>query len=295
MKKMLWAVISGGVKNFAVDIFLLIFGSALYAFAFVYFIKPQKISPGGVTGVSMVVNYLVPMAPVGFLILLINIPVICLGYYKMGGRFVLKTMFVTFLSSSFIDIFTIFFPGYDGERLVAALFGGVIMGFSIAIIMLRGATTGGTDILAKVIRLKLPYFSMGRLMLFLDSIIITVSALVYKDFETAIYSVVYLTAQSLVLDRVLYGSDSGRFLFIVTDKGKEISELIFKVINRGVTFVPAIGGFKDEKKQLLLCAMRSQEVDKAVNTVKITDPNAFTVVTITGGVFGQGFEKKYDI
>lgn len=295
MKKLKNFILGGTVRDFLADLFFLALGSALYAFAFVYFIDPQRISPGGVTGIAAVINHSLPVLPTGAIIIAINIPILTLGFLKVGGKFIFKTIFVTLLSSSFIDIFARVLPTYQGERLVAALFGGVLIGLGLAFVMLRGSTTGGTDILAKVLRLKFPYFSMGRLMLFLDGIVIIIATFSYGDLETALYSAIYLVVHSYTLDTFLYGSDTGRLLFIVTNKAEEIATALFESINRGVTLLPAKGGYKNEQRQIILCAMRSQEVDKAVKTVKKTDADAFTVVTLTGGVFGRGFEKKYDM
>lgn len=275
--------------------FFLITGSVLYAFAFAYFVDPNKISPGGVTGVAAVINYITECIPTGVAIIILNIPIIFLGFYKIGGKFIIKTIFTTLFSSVMIDIFEKFLPNYGGERLIAAIFGGVLLGLGLGLIMLRGGTTGGTDVLAKVLRIKFPYLSMGRLILTLDGVVIAVAAIVYKDLETALYSIVTIFASSKMLDAVLYGSDKGKLLLIVTNKPKEVANALFDKTDRGVTVVNAKGGYSCEERQLLLCAMRNQEVDSAVKTVKNTDSAAFTIVTVTGGVFGEGFEKKFDM
>lgn len=277
------------------DVFLFILGAAIYSFSFVYFIEPHKISPGGLTGISAIINYLFPVIPVGMILFTLNIPVIILGFYKVGGRFIIKTLFVTAIISFFIDLFSNIISPYKGERLIAALFGGVLIGFGLALVMLRGGTTGGTDVLAKIMRIKFPFFSMGRMVLALDGLVVIFAAITYKNLETALYSVVTLFASAKMLDAVLYGSDTGKFLFIVTNKSESVSAAIFDAINRGVTIIPAKGGYKNEHRTLLLCALRNVEVDKAIKTVKSADDTAFTVVTVTGGVFGRGFEKKYDM
>ncbi|MBQ4154009.1 MAG: YitT family protein [Clostridia bacterium] len=283
------------LKDILIDLLFLVVGSVVYAFGVVYFVDPHKISPGGITGIAAVVNYLLPFLPIGLLILIFNIPIITLGFLRVGGKFIFKTLFVTLISSVIIDVFDRFLPVYEGERLIAAIFGGVLIGLGLSLVMLRGGTTGGTDVLAKVIRIKYPYFSMGRLVLILDGIIVIIASITYKDLETALYSAITLFASAQMLDAVLYGSDAGRFLFIVTNKTKEISDAIFEATDRGVTILPAKGGYKNENREVVLCALRKPEVDKAVKTVKVTDPEAFTIVTVTGGVFGEGFEKKYDM
>ncbi len=286
---------SSSLNSILLDLLFFIFGSAIFSFGFVYFLDPHKISPGGVTGIAAIINYLLPVLSTGLVLLILNIPIIALGFWKVGGKFIIKTLFITVLNSVMIDLFIKFLPSYRGERLLAAIFGGVMVGIGLALVMLRGGTTGGTDVLAKVLRIKFPYFSMGRMVLALDGVVITLSAIAYSDLETALYSVVALFASSKILDAILYGSDTGKFLFIVTNKEKEVSKALFDATDRGVTIVPAKGGYKNEERQLLLCALRNQEVDKAVKTVKKTDSEAFTIVTVTGGVFGEGFEKKYDM
>lgn len=283
------------LKDILVDLLFLVVGSVVFAFGVVYFVDPHKISPGGITGIATVINYLFPFLPIGILLLIFNVPIIFLGYLKVGGRFIFKTLFVTVISSLIIDLFDNYLPSYEGERLIAAIFGGVLIGLGLSLVMLRGGTTGGTDVLAKVMRIKYPYFSMGRLVLILDGIVVIVASITYRDLETALYSAITLFASSQMLDAVLYGSDAGRFLFIVTNKPEEISEAIFNATDRGVTILPAKGGYKNEQREVVLCALRKPEVDKAVKTVKVTDPDAFTIVTVTGGVFGEGFEKKYDM
>ncbi len=282
-------------KDLFFDLIFFIVGAAVFSFGFVYFIDPHKISPGGMTGIAAVISYLFEFIPTGVALFILNVPIIVLGFIKIGGKFIIKTLFVTVLTSVTIDFFESVLPVYEGERLLAALFGGVLVGIGLALVMLRGGTTGGTDVLAKVFRTKFPYFSMGRMVLILDGVVVVISAIVYKDLETALYSVVALFTSAKMLDALLYGSDIGKFLFIVTNKAEEVSNALFAATDRGVTILPAKGGYKKEDRELLLCALRNQEVDKAIKTVKKTDPEAFTVVTVTGGVFGEGFEKKYDM
>lgn len=280
------------IKDISADFCLIFLGSALYSFAFVYFLDPNRISPGGITGMAAVINYIFPFLPTGTVLLALNIPIIFLGFFKIGGKFIIKTFYATTLVSFLINIFEKLLPEYKGERLLAAVFGGVFAGLGLAVVMLRGGTTGGTDVLAKVMRMRFPYFSIGRMVMALDGIVVLIAAVTYKDLETALYSAVTLFAASKMLDAVLYGFDTGKLLFIVTNKPKEVSAALFEAVCRGVTLVSCKGGYRNEDRSLLLCALRNQEVDKAVKTIKTTDNSAFTIVTATGGVFGEGFEKK---
>ncbi len=291
MKKRIGKVSSSQLKKQLLDYGCFLLGAAFYAFAFCYFIKPNNISPGGITGIAAIFNTLFG-TPTGLVLFLLNIPILWLGFHKIGGGFLIKTLVATLLTSVLIDVFTLILPTFRGERLLAALFGGVLAGVGFALVLLRGGTTGGVDIIAKVIRLKYPFFSMGRLILLLDGAVILLATLCYRDIETALYTVLSLFISSKVMDTVLYGADQGRLLFIITTKGKAMTTALFRSVGRGTTVVPSYGGFREEEKQMLLCAVRPQEVSRAMETVKNIDEQAFTVVTVAGGIFGYGFEKE---
>lgn len=264
-------------------------GSALYSFSFCYFIEPNQISPGGITGIAAIINYVFSL-PTGVMVFLLNLPVLIFGMKKIGGKFILKTIVVTIMISVMLDIFGIFVPEFSGDRLLAALFGGVLSGSGLALVMLRGATTGGVDVIAKIVRIKHPFLSMGRLILIMDGIVVLLAAVCYRNIETALFTVIELFASSKVIDAVLYGSDKGRMLIIITNNGEEVSNRLFKEIKRGITLVPVKGGYLKKDRQMLICALRTQEAARAVATVKNTDPNAFTIVTLTGSILGYGFE-----
>ena len=277
------------VKRSIIDYLFFLAGSALYAFGFAYFIEPNNISPGGLTGIAAIINYLLYL-PTGAVSFCLNIPLLTLGFKKMGSNFVIKTLFVTAVTSVLIDLFAAVLPDFKGERLLAAIFGGALSGFGLSLVMLRGATTGGIDIIAVILKQKFPYLGIGRLVLILDSIVITLAAVCYREIESALFAVVAIFISGNLLDAMLYGSDKGRLVFIVTNKGREVAKAIFNEINRGVTILPSYGAYENKNNQALICALKVNEVDNAIKTVSQADPNAFTVVTVTGGIFGRGFK-----
>lgn len=280
--------------NYLINYLFYILGSIIYAIGYAYFVQPNKISPGGITGVASVLAYLTSI-PTGILYFAINIPIIILGFIKVGGKFTLRTLSVTVIVSFFIDTFVAVLPEFKGERLLAAIFGGLLMGLGLALIMLRGATSGGTDVLAKVIRQKFPFFSMGRIVLALDAAVAIFAATVYKNIETALFTVITVFVSSRVLDALLYGLDDGRMLFVITDNPENVAKALFFSVERGITKVNALGAYSGENRNILICALRINQVDKAVKAIKSADENAFTVVALTGGVFGSGFEKKTEV
>ena len=184
------------------------------------------------------------------------------------------------------------FSGFKGERLLASVFGGALSGLGLSLVMLRGATTGGIDVIAKVIKGKYPFMSMGRLILILDGIVVALATILYKNIETALFTVISLFVGSKVIDAVLYGGEQSRLVVIVTSKADKMAQALFQSVGRGVTYVPALGGYSKNKTTMLLCAMRKQEVGRAINAIKECDISAFTVITLAGGVFGYGFEAR---
>lgn len=277
------------VKKTIIDYIFFLAGSALYAFGFVFFIEPNNISPGGFTGIAAIINFLLGL-PTGAVLFFLNLPVLVLGYKKMGGNFLVKTLFVTAVTSLLIDLFSTFLPDFNGDRLLAAIFGGALSGFGLSLVMLKGGTTGGIDIIAVVLKQKFPFLGIGRLVLILDSIVITLAAICYREIESALFAVVAIFISGNLLDAMLYGSDKGRLIFIVTNKGAQVANAIFKNINRGVTILPSYGAYENKDNQTLICALKVNEVDNAIKTVSVADPGAFTVVTVTGGIFGRGFK-----
>ena len=279
------------VKRIIVDYIFFLVGSALFSFAFAFFIYPNNISPGGLTGIASIINYTL-LLPTGAVLFFINIPVLLLGFRKKGGVFLIKTVFVTAITSVLIDVFIYILPKFNGDRFLAAIFGGALAGFGLALVMLRGGTTGGVDVIAVILKEKFPFLSIGRLVLILDCVVIALAAICYKEIESALFAVISIFISGKVLDTMLYGADKGRLIFIVTNKEKEVSKVIFEQINRGVTILPSYGGFNMEKNKTLICAVRFNEVDLAIKAVRSVDEKSFTVVTIAGGIFGLGFEIK---
>lgn len=276
------------LRPWAVDYLFYGIGAFIYAFGFYYFIENNGISPGGFTGIAAVLHFWLGL-PTGLLYFLLNVPALLLGLFFIGGRFVIRTTVVTVLISGFMQLCTVMLRPFTGDRLLAALFGGMLCGLGIALVMLHGATTGGSDILAKLWRRKRPYLSMGWVMLFMDGAVALLAAACYRDLQTLLYTAVSIFVSSRVINAVLYGGDQGRLLFIVTAKGQGVAAKIMQQLQRGVTVLPAVGAYSGQDGQVLLCALRKPEVARAVQLVRETDAQAFTVITVTGGVLGEGF------
>lgn len=272
------------------DLFCYIAGSFIYSVAVTVFISSNEISPGGITGISTLVNHLFGL-PVGIILLLLNIPIIIIGFIRLGGVFILKTSVVTVIVSLMLEITQAIFPEPRFEKILAALFGGILMGVGIGIIMLRGATTGGIDIIAKLINRRFRHLTVGRLILLMDAFIILLAALVYRNIESAMYSVVSMYACSYIMDTILYGADKGRMIYIVTEKPYDISDAIVSRVKRGVTQIGVKGGYTGESRIMLMCTVRINEVGEVYSIIREYDNNAFTVVSEAGEILGEGFKQ----
>ncbi len=279
------------VKKTLVDLLFYVVGCLIYSTAVTMFTDPNKLSPGGVTGIALILNELFSL-PTGLMVLIINIPLIIAGFLVLGKKFVLNTAVATFIMSLSLDAVKTFVKPYYTDGILASLFGGIMMGAGLALVFLRGATTGGTDIAAKLINHKFRFVSIGRIILFMDLAVVAVSAVIYKNFQSALYSVVSIYAASRVMDSLLYGTDKGKFMHIITSSPNEISKAVFSELGRGVTQVNAIGGYTGEHRSLLLCAVRPSEVALLQSIVRKTDPSAFMVISDVGEILGEGFKKN---
>lgn len=279
------------VLNGVLNSLFIILGNFIYALGFSVFVYENQISPGGVTGIATLVNYYISVLPIGILILIFNIPLFILGFIKFKIGFVLKSLLSTVLSSVFIDMLSLKFFHYNGDRILAALAGGILCGCGLAIVMHRGSTTGGTDIIAMLINLKYPFFSVGKAILVVDALIVVIAALIYKNFETVLYSILFIFISSRAVDYVLYGSDKGKLIFIMSSKSDIITKKINEYIGRGVTELKSIGGYTGKEVKTLMCAAKVQDIYKIERVIKSVDDNAFVIITEASKIVGNGFKE----
>ncbi len=275
--------------SFLIDLLFYIAGGMIYSVAVLLFLTENEISPGGLTGIATILNYLFSL-PIGTVVFILNIPLLAAGFIKFGGVFIVKTAVATAVMSLTLDISGLFMPKMKIDPILAALFGGLLMGLGISLFMLRGATTGGTDIIAKLINRKFPHLTVGRLMLAADAAVVGLSALVYKNMESALYAVIAIYASSRVMDLILYGADRGKIIYVITDNAKELSDSIMSLINRGVTLLDVTGAYTGTKRQMLMCTVRRHEVAAVCRLATSCDKNAFIIVGEAGEVLGEGFK-----
>ncbi len=273
------------------DVLYTLAGTLLYALGVYVFTAPNQIAPGGVSGFVTILNHLIG-APIGIVTAAINLPLIVLGWFYLGHPFILKTLisvagFAVFYDYTFVPLH---FPQYEGDYLLAALFGGALIGIGLGITFLGESSTGGLDISSMVIQKKYPYIKISSLVFFFDLIIIAFGAVAYQTIESALYALVAMFVQTKFIDVVLYGADMGKMVTIVTGKGDEVAGRILKEMERGVTKIESIGAYSGERKQTLLCAVRQNEYHKLQRIVYETDPGAFMIVSTATEVLGDGFK-----
>ena len=276
------------LKYFLRDIIFIILASVLYAIGVAVFLQPAEISPGGITGVATIINYLSSF-PTGTAILLLNFPLILVGFIKLGGKLIIKTGIATIISSVFIDVLSNFEFNFTNDKIISALAGGLLLGVGMGVLFIFGATSGGTDIGAKLLKIKYPYFSMGRLILILDAFVISVSGLIYGNLESAMYAALAILVSTTVIDRIQRGEQGGMVGFVITDKPKLIKEEIYKAISRGVSEIEIKGGYSGDRKTMIFCSFRRSQSIDFQRIIKNSDGKSFVIITNASEIYGQGF------
>lgn len=279
------------VKALGLDIIFIIVGSALLAVSIDVFTAPNNIAPGGVSGISTMMNYLWE-APIGLVAFIINIPILLWGIIEIGYKFLMKTILAVVVSSVLIDVFEGVLPVYKGDMMLTSLLAGVTMGVGLALVFLRGATTGGTDMVARLLGRRFRHISMGKLMLAVDGVIVVASAFVFKSIENAVYACIVIVVSSFLIDKILYGADvgTGKVFYVVSSKTKEIGERIMKEMDRGVTYIDSRGGYSNKSGEMLFCAVRRYEVYTINKIIREVDRDAFVIVGDAGEISGEGFK-----
>ena len=276
-------------KRTALDGLFYVLGSVLYALSVNIFTAPNQIAPGGVTGVATLFNFLWG-TPIGTAILVINLPLLIAAWFRLGKAFTVRTLIVTVLSSVVIDATSPFLPVFRGDKMLIALFGGVLAGAGLGLIYMRGATTGGTEVVARLLERKFRHIPIGRLILLVDALVVAASALVYRNVETALYAMVLIFVSTSLMDALVYGGDKGKMLLVMSQREREIADAVLERMERGVTMLNATGAYTGGDRRVLLCAVRRSEMYELRSLVMDIDPGAFIIVVSTDEVLGEGFK-----
>lgn len=274
------------------DILVCIIGSALVGTALSVFTIPNEIAPGGISGLSTALAYMLGVR-VSVLTLVLNIPIMLAAYRLLGKRSFFYTLLSTALLSGFIELAS-FLPVYTGNILIAAVYGGVLTGIGIGILFLRNITTGGTDLIALMLHKAFPNVPNGTILAVIDGIVVLIAVLVFRKIEVALTSVLTIYFSSKVIDLIAQGVDYAKVIYIVTDKGKELSAVLNSSTDRGNTVIKAFGGYTGAEKQLVITVTRRNVLAQTLRLIHATDPAAFTFVTDSTEVHGEGFKIDYN-
>ncbi len=268
------------LKSKRLDIVFIIIGNIFIAVGVSSFTAPNGIAAGGLTGVATILYYIFGFQ-VGTVVLLLNIPIFIIASNKFGVKFLYYSIISTVIMTVFIDLSPKIIPVYNGDKILSAVFGGILTGTGLALIFLRGATTGGVDILAKLMQSVLPQFSIGNLIMLLDAVVIISSAIVYKSIENALFAIIAIFFQSKTIDYIIYGFDKGRLIIVKSDCCGEILQSVSNHLH-------SVYIINNSEKEIV-CATHRYEAAKFHKIVKNTDKNAFIVTLEAGEILGEGF------
>ena len=263
-------------------------GAVIYALAFDWFVAPNQIAMGGVTGLAQIVNALVPVLPVGVLSILVNVPLFLAGWRLLGGRLLVSSLYAMAVSSLASDVIAWMHTFPPMDPILATLYGGAGMGVGLGLVFSQGATTGGTDIIGKLLKLKFPWLPIGKLVMIPDMVVVILAAVVFGTVNAALYGLIQMYLLSKVMDMILYGWDTSRVAYIITDRWEETVQGLLDM-NRGVTLLQGKGAYTGAEKQVLLVAFRQREIVPIKRMLREIDPKAFFIVCDAHEILGEGF------
>ena len=276
-------------RDVLIDLVYTAVGTALVGFALSMFTVPNDIAPGGVSGLATALAYITPIR-VSAWTLMMNIPLMIAAWRKLGPRAIFFTLIATLLLSFFIEIGDRFLPKYSSDTLVASLMGGVVSGLGMGMLFIRGISTGGTDLLALILKKLLPNLPTGTLLMFVDATVVVIATLIFRDFDVAIYSAITIYVCSKVIDALTQGVDYAKVIYTVSSHGEEIVRALNEHTDRGSTLIPAFGGYTGEGKHIVMTVTRRSVVAQTLRLIRQTDPKSFSFVMDSTEVHGEGFK-----
>ena len=276
-----------GAREIAFGYLQILLGSLVAAAAYPAFLGPNNIAPGGLTGVATILNFLFHL-PVGTVSLLLNIPLFIIGYRAMGRIFAFRSLIATVLFSILIDILPI--RPVSTDPLLGTLFGAVVLGAGLGLILRGGATTGGSDMVARMVHRRLPFISVGMFLFAVDCLVV-LGAAVAIGTEQALYAFINIYVCSKVIDTVMMGFSGNKACFIMTSRWEEITRRLMDEVGRGVTHLEAKGAYTGRQQPVVLCVAARQEIMSVKRIVQEEDEKAFMFITEAHEALGEGFSR----
>lgn len=261
----------------------------LYAFSFNCFFQPNSLAMGGFTGLAQVLNRLFPVLPIGTTVFVMNVPLMIIGIKKQGWGLLFSSVFAITVSSFMIDTMAALWTFPTMEPLLACLYGGVLMGISLGLMMLKNATTGGTELAARLLKYIFHHLSIGKLCLTIDITVVSFYALTFGNIHSALYGAVAMYVCSIAMDMVVYGSINAKLAYIISDRCDEIREKLMDM-ELGATLLTGKGAYTGSEKNIIMCAVKPSRIARIKALVAEIDPDkAFVIVTDAREVYGEGF------
>ncbi|MBP3729228.1 MAG: YitT family protein [Lachnospiraceae bacterium] len=278
-------------KKDLIWVLTILIGSALYSLGFDLFWKNASLNGGGVSGLALVIVKITGFASVGVLNFIINIPLFIAGRAKLGNRFFFGSCLGMLFSSITLDLFDrIHAPALDNV-LLPVIYGGIVCGFGIGLIVRAGASAGGSDILIRLVKMKYQNASVGTISMIIDCCVILLNALVFRDIQTALYSGISVFIYSKVFDAVIYSFDFSRVALIISKDHEAIAKTISEHLHRGVTFLEGEGYYTREHTRIVMTALPNKQLPELKQLVTEADPNAFVIIQDSHNILGEGFQK----
>ena len=265
----------------------ILLGSVIGAAAYPAFLIPNNIAPGGLTGVALILNFLLDW-PVGVVSLVMNVPLFLIGYRSMGKIFAFRSLVATALFSVLIDVLPL--RPVSEDPLLGTLFGGVLLGIGLGLILRGGATTGGTDMVARMVHRRFSFITVGMFLFILDFLVVAAAA-VFIGSTQALYALINIYACSRVIDAVMMGFGGNKACFVMTEKWERVTWRIMDEVGRGVTHLEARGAYTGKQKPVVLCVTSRQEMTALKRIVQEEDENAFVFITDAHETLGEGFSR----
>lgn len=263
-----------------------------YAVGISLFVEPNNIASGGVTGIAIILNKAIG-GSTGIWFFVINIPILLIGMWKFGFKFLMSTVYCTTIISVFTDLLSHYGSPLTNDVLVATIAGGMLTAIGMGGVFKAGATTGGMDIVVKLCKLKFPYMKTGSLFLIMDFLVVLASAFVFQDIDRAFYSAMEVFVTSTLLDLVLYGKDGAKLIYIISDKSEKIAARLLDELNIGVTYMEGQGAYSGREKKVIMCVTKKQIAPRAEEIVKEEDPNTFMIVSSASEIYGEGYKSYF--
>ena len=272
-------------------------GSVIYSISFNWFYVPTQIGFGGLTALGMILNHFSPVIPIGTVVLVLNIPLFLLGWKFLGWRTLVSSLFAMTATSLLVDLIAALYTFPAMDPMLAAIFGGVLLGVSMGMIFSKGATTGGTDLISRLLKLPFAWLPMGKIIMVVDLVMLLATAAAFQSVNSAMYGIIALYISTVVMDSMLYGLDKSKVAYIITATPRIMAEEIDRQLGRGVTFLRGEGSFSGKEKLVLMCAFKQRQIVPLKALVHELDQDAFLIVCEAHEVLGQGFRRyqKNDI